>query len=71
MNLHSMESVIDKKGKAFKKMRKLKTVIIENGHFSGGLKHLPRSLSVLKWKGCSSESLSSSILNKASEITSQ
>ncbi|XP_024642320.2 disease resistance protein RPP5 [Medicago truncatula] len=64
MNLHSMESVIDKKGKAFKKMTKLKTVIIENGHFSEGLKHLPRSLSVLKWKGCLSKCLSTSILNK-------
>ncbi|KEH20184.1 disease resistance protein (TIR-NBS-LRR class) [Medicago truncatula] len=63
-NLHSIESVIDKKGKAFKKMTKLKTVIFENGHFSGGLKHLPRSLSVLKWKGCLSKCLSSSILNK-------
>ncbi|XP_024641865.1 disease resistance protein RPV1 [Medicago truncatula] len=64
MNLHSMESVIDKKGKAFKKMTKLKTLIIENGLFSGGLKYLPSSLRVLKWKGCLSKCLSSSILNK-------
>ncbi|XP_039691082.1 disease resistance protein RPV1 isoform X1 [Medicago truncatula] len=64
MNLHSMESVIDKKGKAFKKMTKLKTLIIENGHFSGGLKYLPSSLRVLKWKGCLSKCLSSNILNK-------
>jgi len=70
MNFHSMESVIDQKGKAFKKMTKLKTLIIENGHFSEGLKYLPNSLRVLKWKGCLSESLSSSILSKASEITS-
>ncbi|RHN52357.1 putative TIR domain, P-loop containing nucleoside triphosphate hydrolase [Medicago truncatula] len=64
MNFHSMESVIDQKGKAFKKMTKLKTLIIENGHFSKGLKYLPSSLRVLKWKGCLSESLSSSILSK-------
>ena len=67
MNLHSMEYVIDQKGKAFKTMTKLKTLIIENGHFSEGLKYLPSSLSVLKWKGCLSKSLSSSILSKASE----
>ncbi|XP_039683142.1 disease resistance protein RPV1 isoform X2 [Medicago truncatula] len=64
MNFHSMESVIDQKGKAFKKMTKLRTLIIENGHFSEGLKYLPSSLIVLKWKGCLSESLSSSILSK-------
>ncbi|RHN52434.1 putative TIR domain, winged helix-turn-helix DNA-binding domain-containing protein [Medicago truncatula] len=64
MNLHSMESVIDEKGKAFKKMTKLKTLIIENGHCSKGLKYLPSSLSVLKWKGCLSKCLSSRILNK-------
>nr|WIL60022.1 nodulation protein [Melilotus officinalis] len=57
-------------GKAFKKMTKLKTLIIENGHFSKGPKYLPSSLRVLKWKGCTSESLSSNILNTASEIIS-
>jgi len=66
-----MESVRDKKGKAFKKMTKLKTLIIENGHLSKGLEYLPNSLTVLKWKGFTTESLSSCILNKASEITSQ
>jgi hypothetical protein len=70
MNFPSMESVIEKKGKAFKKMTKLKTLIIENGHFSEGLEYLPSSLITLRWKGCLSESLSSSILSKASEITS-
>ncbi|AES76653.2 disease resistance protein (TIR-NBS-LRR class) [Medicago truncatula] len=68
MNFHSMESVIDQKGMAFKKMTKLKTLIIENGHFSNGLKYLPNSLRVLKWKGCLLESLSSSILSKAKSI---
>ncbi|AES76259.2 disease resistance protein (TIR-NBS-LRR class) [Medicago truncatula] len=70
MNLHSMESVIDKKGKAFKKMTRLKTLIIENGHCSKGLKYLRSSLKALKWEGCLSKSLSSSILSKASEIKS-
>ena len=65
-----MESVIDQTGKAFKKMTKLKTLIIEDGHFSKGLKYLPSSLRVLKWNGCLSKSLSSSILSKASERTS-
>jgi len=53
-----------------KKMTKLKTLVIENGRFSNGLKYLPSSLIVLKWKGCLSESLSASILNKASEMIS-
>jgi hypothetical protein len=65
-----MESVIDQKGKAFKKMTNLKTLFIENGHCSKGLKYLPSSLIALKWEGCLSKSLSSSILSKASEITS-
>ena len=65
-----MESVTNQKGKAFKNMTKLKTLIIENGHFSKGLKYLPSSLRVMKWRGCLSESLSSSILSKASDITS-
>ncbi|RHN52354.1 putative TIR domain, P-loop containing nucleoside triphosphate hydrolase [Medicago truncatula] len=64
MNFPSMESVIDQKGKAFRKMTKLKTLIIEDGRFSKGLKYLPSSLRVLKWKGCLSESLSASFLNK-------
>jgi hypothetical protein len=70
MNFPSEESVIDMKGKAFKKMTRLKTLIIENGHFSKGLKSLPSSLRVLKLRRCLSESLLSSILSKASEITS-
>ncbi|KEH26798.1 putative TIR domain, glycoside hydrolase, family 29, leucine-rich repeat domain, L [Medicago truncatula] len=64
MNFHSMESIIDQKGMAFKKMTRLKTLIIENGHCSKGLKYLPSSLKALKWEGCLSKSLSSSILSK-------
>jgi len=70
MNFHSMEPVIDQKGKAFKKMTNLKTLVIENGHFSKGLKYLRSSLRVLKWKGFTSESLSSCFSNKASEMIS-
>ena len=70
MNFASMEFVIDQKGKAFKKMTKLKTIIIENGHFCKGLKYLPSSLRGLKWKGCSLQFLSSNIFSKASEIIS-
>ncbi|XP_039682531.1 disease resistance protein RPV1 isoform X1 [Medicago truncatula] len=64
MNFPSEEFVIDKKGKAFKKMTRLKTLIIENGHFSKGLKYLPSSLRVLKLHGCLSESLLSCSLSK-------
>jgi len=65
-----MDPVIDWNGKAFKKMTNLKTLIIENVSFSKGPKYLPSSLRVLKWNGCSSESLSSCIFSKASEIIS-
>jgi len=76
LNCTSMEPVIDMNEKAFKKMTNLKTLIIENDHyskgpnFSKGPKYLPSSLRVLKWKGFTSESLSSCFSNKASEIIS-
>jgi hypothetical protein len=62
----STDAIIDWNGKAFKKMKKLKTLIIENCHFSKGAIYLRNSLRVLKWNGCPSESLPSSILNQAS-----
>jgi len=65
-----MEPIIDVNKMAFKEMTKLKTLVIENGHLSKGLKYLPRSLSVLKWKGFTSKSLSSWFSNKVSEIIS-
>ncbi|KAL5153460.1 TMV resistance protein N [Glycine soja] len=34
---------------AFKKMENLKTLIIKNGHFTKGPKHLPDTLRVLEW----------------------
>ncbi|AES76184.1 putative TIR domain, winged helix-turn-helix DNA-binding domain-containing protein [Medicago truncatula] len=63
----STEPVIDWNGKAFKKMKKLKTLVIENGHFSKGPKYLSSCLRVLKWKGYPSKSLSSCFLNKKFE----
>jgi hypothetical protein len=36
-------------GEAFKKMGNLRTLILEDGHFSESPKHLPNSLRVLKW----------------------
>ncbi|KEH37535.1 putative TIR domain, winged helix-turn-helix DNA-binding domain-containing protein [Medicago truncatula] len=66
-NFDSMKSVTVWNGKAFKKMKKLKTLIIENDHFSEGPKYLPNSLRVLKWKGCPSKSLSSCFSNKKFE----
>ncbi|XP_028760595.1 TMV resistance protein N-like [Neltuma alba] len=38
-------------GKAFKKMKKLKVLVIKNASFSEGIKYLPNSLCVLEWKG--------------------
>ncbi|KEH29794.1 NB-ARC domain protein [Medicago truncatula] len=67
LNSPSMDLVIDWNGKTFKKMTNLKTLIIENVSFSKGLKYLPRSLRVLKWNGCCSESLSSIICCKRFE----
>ncbi|XP_027357321.1 TMV resistance protein N-like [Abrus precatorius] len=45
--------------KAFKKMKNLKTLIIRNGQFSRGPKHLPNSLKVLEWWRYPSEDLPS------------
>ncbi|BAU01584.1 TMV resistance protein [Vigna angularis] len=46
----SVEEVeIEWDGNAFKKMRNLRTLIIRNGHFSKGPKHLPNSLRVMEW----------------------
>ncbi|KAL2334238.1 hypothetical protein Fmac_015451 [Flemingia macrophylla] len=44
-------------GEAFKKMKNLKTLIIRNGYFSKGPKHLPNSLRVLEWWRYSSQGL--------------
>ena len=64
-----MENVIEWNGKAFKKMRNLKTLIIKNGHFSKGPEYLPHSLRFWKWKGYPSASLLC-VLNKVCEIKS-
>lgn len=41
--------MIEWKGDALEKMENLKTLIIKDGHFSRGPKHLPNSLRVLEW----------------------
>ena len=51
--------MIDWSGKAFKKMRNLKILIIRNAQFSTGPRHLPNSLRVLDWKGYPCPSLPS------------
>jgi len=50
MDFPSFEEVeIEWDGDAFKKMKNLRTLIIRNGHFSKGPKHLPNSLRVMEW----------------------
>ncbi|XP_057446068.1 disease resistance protein Roq1-like [Lotus japonicus] len=44
-------------GKAFKKMRNLRVLIVGDAHFSIAPKHLPNSLRVLDWSGYPSPSL--------------
>ena len=46
-------------GKAFKKMKSLKILIIESACFSHEPKYLPNSLRILKWKKYPSSSLPS------------
>jgi hypothetical protein len=69
LNSPSSEAVVDWNGKAFKKMKNLKILIIKNGHFSQGARNLPKSLRVLDWERCPSKSLSW-LLNKVKEIIS-
>jgi L1 cell adhesion molecule like protein len=44
-------------GKAFKKMKNLKILIVRSARFSRGPKKLPNSLRVLDWSGYPSDSL--------------
>ncbi|RDX66260.1 TMV resistance protein N, partial [Mucuna pruriens] len=48
-SFHDKEQIVEWNRKAFKKMKNLKTLIIKNGNFSKGPKHLPNSLRVLEW----------------------
>ncbi|MED6183285.1 hypothetical protein PIB30_036471 [Stylosanthes scabra] len=62
------EAKVEWDGKAFKKMKNLKTLIIKNGHFSEGPRHFPNSLRVLEWWGYPSECLPSSFHPKKLSI---
>ncbi|KAG4926827.1 hypothetical protein JHK85_053313 [Glycine max] len=46
---HCSKVEIEWDANAFKKMENLKTLIIKNGHFTKGPKHLPDTLRVLEW----------------------
>lgn len=70
LNGPSIEVLRDWNGKAFKKMKNLKTLIIKSGHFSKGSRYFPSSLRVLEWQRYPSECIPFSLLNKASEIYS-
>ncbi|XP_058722614.1 disease resistance protein Roq1-like [Vicia villosa] len=48
LDFPSTETIIDCNGKAFKKMKNLKTLIIKNGYLSKGARHLPSGLRVLE-----------------------
>ena len=52
-----MFEVVEWDGRAFETMKNLKTLIIRNGNFFEGPKHLPNSLRVLEWSEYPSHSL--------------
>ncbi|XP_058722608.1 disease resistance protein RPV1-like [Vicia villosa] len=68
LDFPSTEAVIDWNGKAFKKMKNLRTLIIKNGHFSKGSWYLPSGLRVLEWPryplGCIPFSISNKTFEK-------
>jgi hypothetical protein len=66
----SSKTIVDLNGKAFKKMKNLKILIIKNGHFSQAVRNLPKSLRVLEWKRCPLKSPSVLFSNKVNEIIS-
>jgi hypothetical protein len=70
LNSPSSEAAIDWNGKAFKKMKNLKILIIKNGHFSQGARNLPTILRVLEWERCPLKSPSFWFLDKVNEIIS-
>ncbi|XP_057446765.1 disease resistance protein Roq1-like [Lotus japonicus] len=60
----SAEALVEGNGKAFKKMKNLKTLIIKSGHFSEVPKYLPSSLRVLEWQRYPSQYLPSDFYPK-------
>ncbi|KAL2334348.1 hypothetical protein Fmac_015561 [Flemingia macrophylla] len=64
LDLSINEEMIEWNGKGFKKMEKLKTLIIKNANFSKAPKCLPNSLRVLEWEAYPSGYLPSDFLPK-------
>nr|WIL60034.1 nodulation protein [Melilotus officinalis] len=67
LNSGSTEAIIDWNGKAFEKMKNLKTLIIKSGNFFKGSVHFPSNLRILTWEKYHSKCIPSSILNKKFE----
>ncbi|XP_020211972.1 TMV resistance protein N isoform X1 [Cajanus cajan] len=67
-SLLDKEEIVEWNRKAFKKMKNLKTLIIKNGHFSKGPKHLPNSLRVLEWLKYPSKGLPTDFCSKKLSI---
>ncbi|XP_027357713.1 TMV resistance protein N-like isoform X2 [Abrus precatorius] len=67
-SLLDKEEIIKWNRKAFKKMKNLKTLIIKNGHFSKGPKHLPNSLRVLEWAKYPSQGFPANFCSKKLSI---
>ncbi|KRH08232.1 hypothetical protein GLYMA_16G137600v4 [Glycine max] len=55
MNFSSFGEEVEWDGNAFKKMKNLKTLIIQSDCFSKGPRHLPNTLRVLEWWRCPSQ----------------
>ncbi|XP_024638440.1 disease resistance protein RUN1 isoform X2 [Medicago truncatula] len=67
LDFSSIKEVVDWNGKAFKKMKILKTLVIKSGHFSKAPVYFPSTLRVLEWQRYPSQCLPSSIFNKKFE----
>jgi hypothetical protein len=66
LNCDLTEEKIVWNGKAFEKMRSLKTLIIKSENFFKGSIHFPSNLRVLKWEKYHSNRIPASLLKKVS-----
>jgi hypothetical protein len=60
----TIEIEVDWKGKSFKKMKNLKTLIIKQGHFSKSPTNFPCSLRVMEWQRYPSQCIPSNFCPK-------